>query len=162
MSSFTSQEGFALLNKLKKSLSQLPEKDLISALQYHPSFVCQSEVLQDYFDECGKMIEQVAQHSDNEKLNDRLIAQFKLLASYTHQQGLQQQKDKINYGSRLGRMHKKLAEYRQYLARFDDQIRLHPELSPQHSIFQRREKCQQAIENLEQQISQIEIKGRNR
>lgn len=154
--------SLAVLNKLAQALKKQPQNALISALQAHQSFICQSENLEDYLNECKKMIGVVFNQPDNERLTDRLVAQLNLLARYGQLKAFDKSSNRVQYSSKLGRLHQKLAEYRGYLARFDDQIRSHANLTPQHSIYQRREKCQQAIESLEQQISQIEIRGRSR
>lgn len=147
-----------LSDKLKKNQEQ---EKLAGILQEHQSFICQSEQLTDYLYETQQLIELAFknQTQDNERLSDRLNGQLELLAKLALNPKLVEHNTVTEYRSRIGKMHKTLAEYRQYLSRFDDQIRLNPNLPDNHSIYQRRERCLQAINQLEEKISKIEQKG---
>ncbi|WP_440903842.1 primosomal replication protein PriC [Catenovulum sp. SX2] len=146
------------LNQLISKISQLSyQEKIISLLQFHSSYACQSEELQDYANETQQLIEQCFAHN-NERLFDRLNDQLELLAKCAINQKIEDISNKSNYASRLGQMHKKLAEYRQYLTKFDDQIRLNPTLPDNHQLRVRRQRCLDAIEKLETQISRFEQK----
>mgnify|MGYP000377385158 CR=1 FL=1 len=146
------------LNQLIAKISQLTyQEKIISLLQFHSSYACQSEELQDYANETQQLIEQCFANN-SERLFDRLNDQLELLAKCAINQKVEDISTKSNYASRLGQMHKKLAEYRQYLTRFDDQIRLNPTLPDNHSLRIRRQRCLDAIEKLETQISRFEQK----
>ncbi|MER2491384.1 primosomal replication protein PriC [Catenovulum sediminis] len=147
-----------MLQQISDRLMAQPRKQkIVSLLQYHSSFVCQSENLQDYIDECKKLIDAAFRPNANERVFDKLNDQLELLSKYAIKDKLQDDEHATEYRSRAGKLHKRLAEYRQYLARFDDQIRSQPNLPADHSLFQRRERCQQAINKLEEQISRIEV-----
>lgn len=149
-------------NKLSDRLKKHQEQEkLASILQEHHSFICQSEQLSDYLKETQQLIQLAfkSQTQNDERLSERLNAQLELLAKLALNHKLVEHNSVTEYQSRVGKMHKTLAEYRQYLARFDDQIRLNPNLPDNHSIHQRRERCLQAINQLEERISKIEQKG---
>ena len=150
------------LNKLTEKLKQSNEQEkIISILQSHASFISQSEQLADYLNETNKLVKLAFESStsDNERLADRLNDQLELLAKLALNPKLVESNARTEYKSRVGKMHQTLAQYHQYLAQFDDQIRLNPNLPPEHSIFQRRERCLAAIIKLEEQIAKIEQKG---
>ncbi|GEM_PF-3498865 len=156
------QQVVETLSKLTKKLNENPDQEkIVSILQSHQSFICQSEKLTDYFDETQQLVELAFNDStsENERLADRLNDQLDLLAKLALNHKIVESSAATEYKSRIGKMHKTLAQYRQYLAQFDDQIRLNPNLPPEHSLFKRRERCLAAIIKLEEQISKIEQKG---
>ncbi|MCU4676724.1 primosomal replication protein [Catenovulum sp. 2E275] len=150
------------LSKLTERLKQNPDQEkLVSILQSHTSFICQAETLDDYLEETKRLIDLAFNKTtqNDERLADRLNDQLELLAKLALNQKLIDINAATEYKSRVGKMHQTLAQYRQYLAQFDDQIRLNPNLPAEHSIFKRRERCLSAILQLEEKISKIEQKG---
>lgn len=155
------------LEKLHFGLSKLKNQNqLITELQYHTSFVSQSESLTDYIAESRLIIEQVSRtslsESDREIIEEKLSSQLTLLSKLLFRDWKSKgDQNKTNYRSQLSKMHAQMAQYQGYIRRFDDNIRqLQAMPFPDHykinHIQQRRQNCLNAIEKLEQRISRLE------
>lgn len=152
------QDVTNIINSLHQKLLHLANQDeLIHHLQMHRSYICQSEALDEYIDETRELAKRcLSTNKDNERLNEMLNDQLDLLARLALTKHIENEELGKNRRSRVGYLHQKLAEYRQYLTKFDDQIRLHPNLPKSHKLYERREKCLFAINNLEEKINRLE------
>ncbi|AWB67112.1 hypothetical protein C2869_12010 [Saccharobesus litoralis] len=149
----------------QKLRDQKNQYNLISQLQLHSSFVCQSESLEDYFSETEFLLSQVNLKarviSDNEqKIADKLLDQISVLARLAQAQRIQHsdQSNAHPANNTIGKMHATLAQYRSYLRQFDDKLfQLAPYqeqyLAQINQLQQRRANCQNAIEQLEKKLA---------
>lgn len=154
------------LDKIKVQLkANKNQNGIVSHLQYHPSFVTQSEQLDDYFAETDCILSRIdldATTPSDEQLRiaQKLIDQVSIYTKLTLDKvNTSKTQSKEKEQTSIGKMHSTLAQYRQYLTQFDDKLR---QLENSNQTFeikkieQRRKNCVRAIEQLEFKITKYE------
>ncbi len=155
---------------LRQQLLSIKNQDkLISHLQVHDSFVCQSENINDYLAEIELLANHLSQfkHRDSPGfsiIEDKFINQYSLLFKLASGQAKTKQLQTIEGKERSSWLHtqyEKLAKYRQYQQQFEDSLRQMNAQGDNSSqqycqLYQRRENCLKAIVQLEEKITNKE------